>query len=61
MQSVAILLGVCVVILSGILWELRGIRVGEKRETPAQKFLTVGVAIAALIVAVVTVVWLVKG
>lgn len=61
MQGVAVLLGIVVVILSGILWELRGIRIGEKRETAAQRFLTVGVAIAALIVAVVTAVRIVKG
>lgn len=61
MQAVAILLGVCVVILASILWELRGIRVGEKGETPAQRFLAVGVAIAALIVAVFVVVLVIKG
>lgn len=61
MQGIAILLGVVVIILAGILWELRGIRVGEKSETAAQRFLTVGVAVAALIVAVVTAVRIVKG
>jgi hypothetical protein len=55
MQAVAVLLGVTIVILAGILWELRGIRVGVRTETAAQKFLTVGVAVAALCVAVWTV------
>lgn len=55
MQAVAVLLGVCVVMLAGILWELRGIRVGVRTETAAQKFLTVAVAITALGVAVWTV------
>jgi hypothetical protein len=55
MQAVAVLLGVSIVILAGILWELRGIRVGVRTETAAQKFLTVAVAIVALGVAVWTV------
>jgi hypothetical protein len=55
MQAVAVLLGVAIVILAGILWELRGIRVGIKAETPAQKVLTAAVAVAALCVAVWTV------
>jgi hypothetical protein len=54
MQAVAILLGVTVVILASILWELRGIRTGERIETPTQRIIAIAVTIAAMLVGVWT-------